>query len=179
MTGEKAMKSVYDKLEKVRKPRVHITYDVETENGSLKKELPFVVGVMGEYSGNASSNKRPLKDRKFIQIDSDNFNDIMHRIGPEVSLKVKNTLNNDDSEMAVNLKFNTIEDFEPTQITRQVEPLKKLLDVRTELSELLSKADRSENLENLLETILQNNDQLKTLAAELNSSSTSTEKDHD
>lgn len=173
------MKSVYDKLEKVRKPRVHITYDVETENGSLKKELPFVVGVMGEYAGNASSNKKTLKDRKFIQIDSDNFNDIMQRIAPEVSLKVKNTLKNDDSEMAVNLKFNTMEDFEPTHIARQVEPLKKLLDVRTELSELLSKADRSENLETLLETILQNNEQLKTLAAELNSSPATKEKDHD
>jgi type VI secretion system protein ImpB len=164
------MKSVYDKLEKVRKPRVHITYDVETENGVLQKELPFVVGVMGEYSGNASPTKKSLKERKFVQIDADNFNDVMKNIAPEVSLKVKNTLANDDSEMSVNLKFNSMDDFEPTQIARQIDPLKNLLEVRTQLSELLSKADRSENLEALLEDILKNNDQLKTLASELNSS---------
>lgn len=161
------MKSVYDKLEKIRKPRVHITYDVETEGGAVKKELPFVVGVLGEFAGNASKVKKSLKERKFVQIDADNFNEVMNRIGPEIDLKVSNTLKNDNSEMAVHLAFNSIEDFEPGNIAKQIEPLRKLIETRNQLSELLSKADRSENLEGLLEKILQDSESLKKISADL------------
>lgn len=164
---EKKMKNVYKKLEKIRKPRVHISYDVETEGVKLKKELPFIVGVTGDFAGNASKAKKALKDRKFIQIDPDNFNQVMEKIAPELELKVNNSLANDNSEIAVNLKFNTMEDFEPANIAKQIEPLKKLIDVRTELSELLSKADRSGNLEQLLEQILQDNNSLKNLSKDL------------
>lgn len=161
------MKSVYDKLEKVRKPRVHITYDVETEGAQVKKELPFVVGVVGEFSGNASKVKKPLKDRKFVTIDPDNFSNVMTRIAPAVEFKVDNTLANDGSEMAVQLQFNSMDDFEPAKIASQVPALQKLIEMRTQLSELLSKADRSGDLEAILEQVLQNTEQLKQLSSDL------------
>src|SRR5271166_3832344 len=105
--------SIHDKLERVRKPRVHITYQVETEGAVAEKELPFVMGVLGDFSGNPTQPLKPLKDRKFIQIDRDNFNDIMGRMTPGLKTKVENTLKGDGSEMPVQLKFNSIEDFDP------------------------------------------------------------------
>jgi type VI secretion system protein ImpB len=159
--------SVHGKLEKVRKPRVHITYDVETEGASIKKELPFVVGVMGDFSGDSYEPLKPLKDRKFIQVDGDNFNDVMKKMTPAVQFKVKNTLKDDDSEMAVELKFKSMEDFEPINIVQQVEPLRKLIETRNKLSDLLSKADRSDKLESILEDVLKNTDCLEKLSKEL------------
>jgi len=162
------MKSVYNKIEKIRKPRVHISYEVETNGAAIKKELPFVVGVMGEFSGNASKAKKAFKDRKFVQVDADTFNDVMQKIAPELEVKVPNTIKDDGSEIAVNLKFSSMEDFEPAKIAEQIEPLRKLVQARNQLSELLSKADRSENLESLLEKILQDAEQIKQLSNELN-----------
>jgi len=159
--------AVHKKLERVRKPRVHITYDVETGGAAVKKELPFVVGVMGDFSGNPTQPLKPLKDRKFTQIDRDNFNDILSKIAPELNMKVENTLSKDGGEMAVSLKFNSMEDFEPGRIVEQVEPLKKLLETRNKLNDLLSKADRSEELEGLLEDVLKNSKQLDQLKGEL------------
>jgi type VI secretion system protein ImpB len=159
--------SIHEKLKRVRKPRVHITYDVETEGAVVQKELPFVVGVMGDFSGDPTQPLKPLKDRKFIQIDRDNFNDIMARMTPGLNLKVENTLAGDGSEMAVQLQFNSIEDFEPAKVAAQVEPLRKLLETRDRLRDLLSKVDRSEDLENLLQDVLENTDKLKELSADL------------
>ncbi len=159
--------AVHKKLERVRKPRVHITYDVETGGAAVKKELPFVVGVLGDFSGNPTTPLKPLKDRKFTQIDRDNFNDVMSKVAPELNMKVQNTLAGDGSEMAVTLKFNSMEDFEPGRVIQQVEPLKKLLETRNRLNDLLSKADRSEELEGLLEDVLKNSEQLKKLKGEL------------
>src|SRR6516164_7939368 len=105
--------SIHDKLERVRKPRVHITYQVETEGAEVIKELPFVVGVLGDFSGNPTAPLKPLKDRKFIQIDRDNFNEVMARMTPGLNLRVQNTLKNDGSELPVQLKFESMEDFEP------------------------------------------------------------------
>jgi type VI secretion system protein ImpB len=161
------MASVHDKLERVRKPRVHITYQVETEGAAVVRELPFVVGVLGDFSGDPTEPLKPLKDRKFIQIDRDNFNDVMARMTPGLNLKVENTLKGDGSEMAVNLKFKSIEDFEPAKVVEQVEPLKRLLDTRNKLRDLMSKVDRSEDLENVLERVLKNNDELKSLGESL------------
>jgi type VI secretion system protein ImpB len=160
--------SIHDKLERVRKPRVHITYQVETEGAEVEKELPFIVGVLGDFSGNPTAPFKPLKDRKFIQIDRDNFNDIMARMTPGANFKVENTLKGDGSEMAVQLKFDSIEDFEPAKIVAQVEPLKQLLATRDKLRDLLTKVDRSEDLEGLLERVLQNTDDLKRLSGDLN-----------
>ena len=159
--------SVHDKLRRVRKPRVHITYEVETEGAVVVKELPFVVGVMGDFSGNPTEKLKPLKDRKFVQIDRDNINDVMKRMTPGLNLKVQNTLKGDGSEMGVQLKFESMEDFEPANVVKQVDPLRKLLDTRDKLRDLLTKVDRSEDLENLLEGVLKNTDELKRLAGEL------------
>jgi type VI secretion system protein ImpB len=159
--------SVQQKLNRVRKPRVHITYDVETEGAEVRKELPFVVGVIGDFSGKPYEPVKPLRDRKFIQIDRDNFDDVMQRMTPGAEFKVDNTLAGDGSQMAVSLKFKSMDDFEPAAIVEQVEPLRKLLAVRNKLRDLMSKVDRSEELENLLEEVLQNTDKLTALAGEL------------
>ncbi|EHZ2743287.1 type VI secretion system contractile sheath small subunit [Vibrio vulnificus] len=161
------MTSIHSKLSRVRKPRVHITYDVETEGTSLKKELPFVVGVMGDFAGQNTEALKPLKDRRFIQIDRDNFDDVLKKMGPSVEFKVKNTMVDDGTEFAVNLQFQSMKDFEPASIVRQVDPLRQLMDTRNKLRDLMTKVDRSEELENVLEAVLNNTDNLSKLADEL------------
>lgn len=170
-------RSIHDKLTRVRKPRVHITYDVETEGAVVQKELPFVVGVLGDFSGNPTEPLKPLKDRKFVQIDRDNFNEVMARMAPGLNLKVDNTLKGDSSQMSVQLKFNSIEDFEPANVVRQVEPLRKLLETRDKLRDLLTKVDRSTDLENVLEQVLQNTEELKKLSEDLGVSASGKEGD--
>lgn len=160
--------SVHDRLKRVRKPRVHITYDVETEGTVVKKELPFVIGITGDFSGHNTDTLKPLKDRRFVQIDRDNFNDVLKRMSPQLEIAVPNTLADDDSEMKVALKFDSMEDFEPAAIVNQVEPLKKLMETRNKLRDLMTKVDRSENLENILEEVLSNTTSLDKLAGELN-----------
>ncbi|MCW8307703.1 type VI secretion system contractile sheath small subunit [Acidiphilium sp. PA] len=159
--------SIHEKLNRVRKPRVHITYDVETEGAQIVRELPFVMGVLGDFSGDPTQPLKPLAERKFIQIDRDNFNDVMARMAPGLKLKVDNTLADDGSQMAVDLKFNSIEDFDPERVVEQVPALKALLETRNKLRDLMSKADRSEQLESLLEQVLQNDSELKALSGEL------------
>jgi type VI secretion system protein ImpB len=162
-----ASESQQTKLTRVRKPRVHITYEVETEGAQVVKELPFVVGVMGDFSGDPTEKLKPLKDRKFIQIDRDNFNDVLKRMTPGVNMRVENTLADDGSEMSVNLQFEKMEDFEPANVVNQVDPLKKLMETRDKLRDLATKIDRSDDLENVLEQVLSNTDQLKQLSGEL------------
>jgi type VI secretion system protein ImpB len=159
--------SIHSKLSRVRKPRVHITYDVETEGAVVQKELPFVVGVLGDFSGKPTEPLPSLKDRKFVQIDRDNFDEVMGRMRPALSFKVDNTLQGNGSEMLVELKFRSMDDFEPGAIADQIPAIKSLLEVRNRLRDLLTKADRSEELENLLERVLQNEGDLKELAADL------------
>ena len=160
--------SIHKKLERVRKPRVHITYEVETEGAVVQKELPFVVGVMGDFSGDPTEPLKSLKDRKFVQIDRDNFDEVLARMTPGLNLKVDNTLAGDDSQMAVELKFKSMADFEPARVVEQVEPLRKLMDTRNKLRDLMTKVDRSEDLENLLEQVLQNSDdEIKKMASDL------------
>jgi type VI secretion system protein ImpB len=159
--------SIHDKLKRVRKPRVHLTYEVESNGATVEKELPFVLGVMGDYSGDNTESKKELKDRKFAQLDRDNFNEIMGKIAPALNIKVDNTLQGDGSELSINLSFKSMEDFEPHRIVEQVEPLKKLLETRNKLRDLLTKADRSDELETLLEDVLQNTASLNALYSEL------------
>lgn len=159
--------SIHDKLNRVRKPRVHISYEVETGGAAVNKELPFVVGVIGDFSGNPAQPLKPLRDRKFTQIDRDNFNEVMSTISPELNMKVKNTLDPKGGDMAVGLKFRELDDFSPARVVDQVEPLKKLKAVRDQLTDLLSKADRSEDLEEVLEKTLKSSDQLKKLSESL------------
>ncbi|WDE03289.1 type VI secretion system contractile sheath small subunit [Thalassomonas viridans] len=159
---------IHDKLKKVRKPRVHITYDVETEGAVVKKELPFVIGVTGDFSGHNTQDLKPLKDRRFVQIDRDNFDDILKRMNPTLNIAVDNTLVEDeDSQLKVALSFNSLQDFEPAAIVNQVEPLKKLMETRNKLRDLMTKVDRSEDLENILEDVLSNTKSLDQLADEL------------
>ncbi len=159
--------SIHGKLNRVRKPRVHITYEVETGGAMVQKELPFVAGVMGDFSGDPSEKLKPLKDRKFIQIDRDNFDDVMARMTPGLDLKVENTLAGDGSEMGVRLDFKSMADFEPGQVAKQVPALAKLLETRDKLRDLLTKIDRSDDLEEVLEKVLKNTEDLKKLGTEL------------
>jgi type VI secretion system protein ImpB len=159
--------SIHDKLKRVRKPRVHITYEVETEGAEILRELPFIVGVMGDFSGDPTQPLRPLADRKFIQIDRDNFNDVMAGMNPGLKMRVDNKLSEDGGEMAVDLKFNSIEDFEPARVAQQVPALRALLETRAKLRDLMSKVDRSEELEGLLEQVLKNETDLKSLSSQL------------
>jgi type VI secretion system protein ImpB len=160
--------SIHDKLTRVRRPRVHITYQVETEGARVQRELPFVMGVMGDFSGNQPTQKmKPLKDRRFVAIDRDNFNEVMTKFAPGLGFRVKNTLKDDGSEMAVALKFDSMADFEPAKIVDQVDPLKKLMEARDKLRDLLTKVDRSDELENLLEKVLKETQGMQRLKAEL------------
>ncbi len=155
---------------RVRKNRVSITYDVETNGAVETKELPFVVGVIGDFAGSKPEDQRQaMEEREFTQIDKDNFNEVMGRIGPELTLKVDNKLapEGEESDLQVDLRFKTMKDFEPEQIVQQVDPLRTLLDTRNQLKVLLSKADRSRDLEKLLQEILQNNEALGNLSKEL------------
>ena len=159
--------SLQHKLDRVRRPRVHITYDVETGGAMKKVELPFVVGVLADLSGQPKEALRPLKERKAIQIDRDNFNDVLARQGARLALRVPNKLTDPNSKLAVELNFKHMDDFEPARVAEQVPALKALLETRNKLRDLMSKADRSEDLENLLEQVLRNEGELKALSSEL------------
>jgi len=161
------MASVHDKLGRVRKPRVHISYEVETEGAAVVRELPFVMGVLGDFAGDPTEPLRPLNERKFVQIDRDNFNDVMGKIAPGLNLKVDNTLAGDGSQMGVQLKFKSIEDFEPQNVAQQIPAVKAMLETRAKLRDLMSKVDRSDELEALLEQVLQDKGKLDSLSAEL------------
>jgi type VI secretion system protein ImpB len=161
------MANIYSNLELQRRPRVHIKYEIESGDAKVERELPFVVGVMGDFSGNPSTALRPLKERKFIQIGKDNFNEVMERIAPELNIKVANTLAGDDSLLPVQLKFRSMADFEPGRVAEQVPALKKLLETRNQLRDLMTKVDRSAELETLLERVLQNESDLKALSSQL------------
>jgi len=168
--------SVHDKLKRVRKPRVHITYDVETEGAQEVKELAFVVGVLGDFSGDSAVAKRSMKDRKFVDLKKDKFDQVMARIEPAVKLKVENTLEKNGKEFEVNLKFRSMEDFDPDKIVEQIEPLRKLMETRNQLRDLMAKADGSEQLEGLLEKILRDDTQIASLRDQLGDAPSATKE---
>jgi type VI secretion system protein ImpB len=159
--------SIHDKLKRVRKPRVHITYEVETEGAEVLRELPFIVGILGDFSGDPTQELKPLADRKFIQIDRDNFNEVMAGMNPGLKLRVDNKLSEAGGEVPVELEFKSIEDFEPARVAQQVPALRALLETRAKLRDLMSKVDRSAELEGLLEQVLKNDDELKSLSSQL------------
>lgn len=151
---------------RVSKNRVSITYDVETNGAVEKKELPFVVGVIGDYSGD-KTDKPKIDQRSFYNIDKDNFDVVMKHIGPKLTLKVDNLLADDDSQFETHIQFNAMKDFEPESLVEQIEPLRKLVETRKQLQILLSKADRSKDLEKLLKEVLQDQDKINELSKEL------------
>jgi len=151
---------------RVSKNRVSITYDVET-NGALEtKELPFVVGVVGDFSADRE-DKPDAADREFFQIDKDNFDSVLNRVGPELKMKVDNVLSDDNSQIEANLSFSSMKDFTPEAIVEKVDVLKNLVETRNQLKVLLSKADRSRDLEKLLKEVLTSADTIKSLSDEL------------
>ncbi len=159
-----AKESTQHKLDRVRSPRVHITYDVETGGAIQMKELPFVMGVLSDLSGKPDDPLPKLKDRKFVEIDRDNFNSVLKGMKPRLVYNVDNKLKNDDSKIGVELRFDSMDDFEPEQVINQVEPLKKLLDVRRQLFELLGKTDGNERLSERLQDIISNTDSIQQIA---------------
>jgi len=158
--------SVQKKLQRVRPPRVQLTYDVEIGDAIEQKEIPFVVGVMSDFSGNSETVLPKLKDRKFVNVDTDNFDDVMKGIEPRAAYRVRNTLSGDGSEFAVDLKFKSIEDFRPEAVVQQVEPLRKLLEARTRLSDLRNKLAANDRLEDMLAEVLSNTESLQKLGSE-------------
>ncbi len=160
--------SLQHKLDRVRPPRIQITYDVEVGGAIELKELPFVVGVLGDFAGKPEDPLAPLKDRKFVEIDPDNFNQVLAGMKPRVAFNVDNKLQDDGSKMGIDLKFSNIEDFEPDNIVNQVEPLRKLVEARQKLSDLRSKMDGNDKLESILQDIISNSDKQKELSDALN-----------
>src|SRR5205809_23664 len=154
-------------LDRVRRPRVQITYDVETGGAMQKVELPLVVGVMADLSGQPKEALRPIKERKFVNIDRDNFNDVLARSAPRLAMKVDNKLTAEDTKLAVELNFKNIEDFEPAKVAEQVGPLKELLDMRHRLTQLLSKMEGNDKLEQLLGDVMSNTEKAMALAKEM------------
>lgn len=159
--------SLQHKLERVRPPRVNITYDVEVGGAIELKELPFVLGVLGDFVGKPEEPLPALKNRKFIEIDGDNFNQVLAGMKPRVAFSVDNKLQDDGSKLGVDLKFTNIEDFEPDNVVQQVEPLRRLVEARQKLSDLRSKMDGNDKLESMLEEIIANADKQKELSDSL------------
>lgn len=157
--------SVFDKKARVRPPRVHITYEVETGGAMVMKELPFVVGVIADLSGKPKEALPKLKERKFVEIDRDNFDEILKSSKPRVAMKVDNTLKGDGSQLAVELEFAKLQDLEPEQVVRKVKPLAELLEVRNKLKDLLSRTEGNDRLEELLDAIISKEEVREKLAA--------------
>lgn len=151
--------STQHKLDRVRKPRVQITYDVEVNGAMQIRELPFVVGVMGDYSGKPDKPLPPLKERKFVEIDRDNFNKVLAGMSPRLAFRVDDKLSGKEgSQLNVELRFQSMDDFSPDNVARQIEPMRKLLEKREHLKSLLAKMDGNDKLEELLEDVLKNSD---------------------
>lgn len=148
--------SIFGKKERIRPPRVHISYDVEVNGAQVLKELPFVVGVMADLSGNPADPLPKPKDRKFTEIDRDNFDDVLKSMKPRLAYKVDNKLTDDDTELSVELNFENMADFSPENVARQVGPLNDLMEVRGKLKALLSKTEGNDRLEELLNAIMEN-----------------------
>lgn len=159
--------SLQKKIGRVRPPRVQITYDVETGGAIQKKELPFVAGVLADLSGDPSTPLPAIKDRKFVQVDRDNFDKVLAKMEPRLVFRVDNKLTDDDTKIGVELKFRSMEDFEPHRLAEQVEPLRKLIELRRKLANLRSSLYGNDKLEKMLQEILNNDGELNKLRTEV------------
>lgn len=160
--------SVQKRLQKVRPPRVQLTYDVEKGDAIEQKELPFVVGVVADLSGQSEVQQPKLRDRKFVNIDRDNFDDVMAAVEPRAAFQVQNTLTEEGGKFGVDLKFRSLEDFNPEAVVSQVEPLRQLLEARSKLADLRNKMAGNDKLEDLLSEVLKNTENAKKLSARKN-----------
>jgi len=158
--------SLQKKVGRVRPPRVHITYDVQVGDAIEKKDLPFVVGVLADLSGMPEKPLPPIAKRKFVNIDRDNVNEVMKKIGPRLAFKVPNRLSEDDTKLNVELRFESMDDFQPAKIAQQITPLRKLLELRNSLANLRSSLIGNEKLENLLQEMIQDQEMLRQAGTE-------------
>jgi type VI secretion system protein ImpB len=158
-----ARESTQKKLERDRPPRVQLTYDVEVGDAVETKELPFVLGVVSDLSGHPATPPPRLKDRKFVQIDKDTFDDVLHGMAPRLQLQVEDRLRDDGGRLALELRFDRLEDFEPAGIVRQVEPLRRLLEARNRLADLRNRMAGNDRLEELLDGVVRDSERLRTL----------------
>jgi type VI secretion system protein ImpB len=159
--------SLQKKIGRVRPPRVQITYDVETGGAIEKKELPFVAAVLADLSGDPAAPLPAVKDRKFVEIDRDNFDQVLAKMAPRLAFKVDNKLSDDDTKIGVELKFSSMEDFEPQRLAEQVEPLRKLMELRRKLANLRSSLYGNDKLEKMLQQVLNNASELDKLRGEV------------
>jgi len=161
--------SAQHKLDRVRPPRVQITYDVHVGDAIELKELPFVVGVLGDFTGNPEQPLPRLKDRKFVEVNPDNFDTVLEGMKPHLSFAVENKLSDDPNapQLKVDLKFRKFEDFEPGNVAKQVKPLKELLELRTQLANLRSSLQGNDKLEELLLGAIANTENLEKLKGEI------------
>jgi type VI secretion system protein ImpB len=164
-----ARQSAQHKLDRVRPPRVQITYDVEIGDAIELKELPFVVGVLGDFTGQPEQPLPRLKDRKFVEVNPDNFDTVLEGMKPHLSLAVENKLSEDPNapQLKVDLHFKKMEDFEPANVAKQVKPLKELLDLRTRLADLRGNLQGNDKLEELLLDAIGNTEKLQALKGEI------------
>jgi type VI secretion system protein ImpB len=164
-----ARQSAQHKLDRVRPPRVQITYDVEVGGAIEVKELPFVVGVLGDFTGQPQEPLPRLKDRKFVEVNPDNFDSVLEGMKPHLSYAVENKLSEDPNapQLKVDLKFKKMEDFEPANVAKQVKPLKDLMDLRTRLADLRGSMQGNDKLEELLLDAVGNTEKLEKLKGEI------------
>lgn len=153
--------STQHKLDRIRPPRVQITYDVEIGDAIEKKELPLVVGILADLSGKPAAPLPKIGERRFIEIDRDNFNNVVASIAPRAAVQVNNTISGDDSKLNVELRFNHIDDFDPVNIVNQVVPLRRLFEARQRLRDLLTKLDGNDDLDKLLQDVVANTEGLQ------------------
>lgn len=161
--GLNMAESIQHKLNRIRPPRVQITYDVETGGAIEKKELPLVVGILADLSGQPATPPEKLRERRFVEIDRDNFDDVLASIAPRLALQVENRLANDGSKFNIELNFKTFEDFSPRNIINQVKPLQRLFLARQRLRDLLTKLDGNDDLDALLQQVINDNAELQAL----------------
>ena len=164
-----AKASTQHKLDRVRAPRVQITYDVEVGDAIEVKELPFVMGVLGDFTGQPVDPLPRLKDRKFVEVNPDNFDSVLEGMKPHLAFSVENKLSEDPNapQLKVDLHFRSLEDFEPDKVARQVKPLRELLDLRTRLSDLRGSLQGNDKLEEVLLSTVGDTDKLSKLKDEL------------
>lgn len=158
--------SIQKRLQKIRPPRVQMTYDVEIGDVVEQKELPFVMGVIGDFSGNARTATTKLKDRNFVAVDKDNFDEVMKGVEPAATFRVKNRLSPESGDFSVDMTFASMADFRPEAVVQQVEPLKQLLEARGKLADLRNKLAGNEKLEDILQDVLHSTEKLAGLRKE-------------
>ncbi|HEV2418162.1 MAG TPA: type VI secretion system contractile sheath small subunit [Terriglobia bacterium] len=164
-----AKESVHKKLERVRPPRVHITYDVEVGNAIENKELPFVMGVLGDFTGQPVEALPRLKDRRFVEVTPDNFDEVIEKMKPHLAYAVENKLSEDENagQLKVDLNFKSLDDFDPENVARQVKPLRDLLELRTKMNDLKGALQTNEKLSDVLLEAVGNTEKMNKLKAEI------------